>query len=160
LADILIKGKLIKPTFIYRDPRDALLSAFEYGQRMVNAGQTNAFSDIESIDQGIDFISPYIGFARGWIRSKHTLAIRYEDLLLDYQNQAEKLCDHLEIDPSRKIVQDVIRNYHPESKNKRQTGTHFVKGKIGRHQEKFSEEELQRCDQLFGDFLVEHGYKV
>ena len=49
LADLMIGMNLIKPTFIYRDPRDALLSAFEYGQRMINAGQPNAFSHIKSI---------------------------------------------------------------------------------------------------------------
>lgn len=158
-ADLLIRGDLIKPAFIFRDPRDALLSAYEYGRRMVKAGQTNAFSHIESIDQGIDFIYPYLDFARGWISSEKTFSIRYEDLLLDYQAQAENLCHHLGIDPSLKQIQEVIGNYHPGSKNKRQTGTHFVKGKIGRHKEIFSEAEIQRCDQLFGDFLSDHGYQ-
>ena len=159
LADMLIRANWIKPTFIYRDPRDALLSAFEYGQRMVDAGQQNAFSHIQSINEGIDFIYPYIDFARGWISSPQTLSVRYEDLLLDYSGQVKRLCSHLDIDPDHPSIQELIENYHPESKSKRHTGTHFVKGKIGRHRDRFSEDELDRCQELFGDFLSEFGYQ-
>src|SRR5512137_2711657 len=38
LALSLIKRNIVRATYIYRDPRDALLSAFEYGQRGLNQG--------------------------------------------------------------------------------------------------------------------------
>ena len=39
LALRLIHSGLIQPTYIYRDPRDALLSAYEYGQRKRESGE-------------------------------------------------------------------------------------------------------------------------
>ena len=35
---------LLRISYIYRDPRDAMLSAFEYGQRGLKRGRPNAFS--------------------------------------------------------------------------------------------------------------------
>jgi len=35
---------LLRVTYIYRDPRDAMLSAFDYGQRALAKGRPNAFS--------------------------------------------------------------------------------------------------------------------
>ena len=37
---------LLRITYIYRDPRDAMLSAFEYGQRGLQRGRPNAFSHL------------------------------------------------------------------------------------------------------------------
>ena len=34
---------LLRITYIYRDPRDAMLSAFDYGQRVLQRGRPNAF---------------------------------------------------------------------------------------------------------------------
>ena len=56
LGTALIHLGVIRPTFIYRDPRDALLSAYEYGKRRKEAGHPNAFSHLDSIDKAIDFL--------------------------------------------------------------------------------------------------------
>jgi len=99
LADLLIQIGLIKPTFIYRDPRDALLSAYEYGQRMSSQGLSNAFSHLETIDQAIDFMNFYVQVARGWLSSPQTLTVKYENLKGDYDTEVVRLCEFLEIDP-------------------------------------------------------------
>ena len=159
LADILIKLKIIKPTFIYRDPRDALLSAYEYGQRMMDAGLTNAFTHIKTLEDAVHFINPYIMIARGWISSRQTLVVRYEDLILDYDQEVNRLCGVVGINPETDAVQTIINKYHPGIQPQDQTGTHFVKGKIGRYKSALSESQLDLCDQLFGDFLNDFGYQ-
>jgi hypothetical protein len=37
---------LLRITYIYRDPRDAMLSAYEFGQRAISKGRPNAFSHL------------------------------------------------------------------------------------------------------------------
>ncbi|HSK65351.1 MAG TPA: hypothetical protein VK888_00370, partial [Anaerolineales bacterium] len=37
---------LLRITYIYRDPRDAMLSAYDYGQRALQKGRPNAFSHL------------------------------------------------------------------------------------------------------------------
>ena len=156
LADMLINLGLIKPTFIYRDPRDALLSAFEYGQRMTAKNLENDFTHLTSIDKAIEFMDFYVKVAKGWLSSPQTLIIKYEDFKSNYDFEVSRIGDHLNIDLSKTQMKEVIDNYRPESKQQKQQGLHFVKGEVGRHKTLFSEAQLELCDGLFGDFIKEH----
>lgn len=158
LADSLIELDLIKPTFIYRDPRDALLSAYEYGERMRKAGFENAFTPLMTIDDAILFMADYVEIAKGWISSKRTLSLKYEDLIRSYDNEVKRLCDYIQADPESTRIKEVIEKYRPGKKAKHHEGMHFVKGKIGRHKTSFTEIQLAECDRLFRDFLDEYGY--
>src|SRR5690606_24006518 len=42
---------LLRITYIYRDPRDAMLSAFDYGQRAHAKGRPNAFSHLSDFEK-------------------------------------------------------------------------------------------------------------
>ncbi len=159
LADQFIRAGVIKPTYIYRDPRDALLSAFEYGQRMSSQGLTNAFSHLNTIDDAIDFMDFYVRLASGWLSSPQTLKVKYEDLKQEYDREVERLCDYLGIDPTSQGSLRVIEQYRPGKPIQKQQGMHFVKGKIGRYQQAFTVEQLDRCNQLFGEFLKTQGYE-
>jgi len=155
LADIFIGLGLIKPTFIYRDPRDALLSAFEYGQRMTAKNLENDFTHLTSIDKAIEFMDFYVKVAKGWLSSSHTLTVKYEDFKSDYDHEVSRLSDHLGIDLTTPKMKEVIESYRPEGKSNKQ-GLHFVKGVVGRHKTLLSESQLDLCDELFGDFIKEH----
>ncbi len=158
LADLLIRMKLIKPTYIYRDPRDALLSAYEYGQRMSSQGLTNAFTPLRTIDDAIAFMDFYVKIAAGWMSSPHTLKVKYENLLEDYDSEVDRLVDYLEIDRREAEINNIIERYRPGKRSNKSQGTHFVKGVIGRYQEKLTEVQLADCQRLFGDFLTKYGY--
>jgi len=56
IALALVRLGLIRPTYIYRDPRDALLSAMENGRRAVEQGRTNAFTPLVDFDVALDFM--------------------------------------------------------------------------------------------------------
>jgi hypothetical protein len=159
LADLLIRIGLIKPTYIYRDPRDALLSAYEYGQRMSSKGLKNDFTHLTTIDKAIEFMDFYVDVADGWLRSEKVLSLKYEDFKLNYDQEVTRLGNFLEIDLSDHGIKEVIESYRPDGKSQKQQGMHFVKGKIGRHQENFNADQLEKCERLFGDFLTQQGYQ-
>lgn len=158
LADVLIRWNWIKPAFIFRDPRDALLSAYEYGERMRRRSLTNAFTPLTDLEKAIDFMSFYVRAAEGWLALEGCFSVRYEDLLQNYQEETERLCRHLEIDHNDPEIRDVIDRFRPETGAEDREGMHFVKGKIGRHQDRFSESHHQICQTRFGDFLERYGY--
>jgi len=158
LADWFIKTGLIKPTFIFRDPRDALLSAYEYGQRMSSQGLTNAFTPLKTLEDAIKFMDFYVRVARDWITYPGTLVVKYENLKGDYERETSRLVDFLGIDSGDNKIKGIIDQYRPDQKPKKIQGLHFVKGKIGRHQDAFNSSQLAMCEHLFGDFLIEHGY--
>lgn len=160
MADRLISIGLIKPTFIYRDPRDAALSIYEYGQEAItNPTASNAFAGIRSIEEAIDFITPYVAIAQGWIRSPHTFTVKYETFLSEFDLVVPRLVDFLDINLSANRSLTLVEHLKPGIKPSRRKFTHFMKGKVGRHQEKFSQSQIEYCDNKFGDFLREQGYR-
>jgi len=159
LGDWLIKLGVIRPTFIYRDPRDALLSAYEYGRRVEKTGRVNAFSHLDTIEKAIDFMHGYMQDWEKWCRIAGMEVYRYEDLLTDYDLQAERLVAFLGVDPAASRVQEAILKNRPKQATNI-TGGHFSKGKIGRFREALSAEQIEVCNQRFGPYLETMGYEV
>ena len=92
---LLSKLGLLHVTYIYRDPRDAMLSAFDFGERAMIKGRPNAFSHLTDFDKSLAFITDYIDIWEKWIREKNVLIARYEDLLTNYDAESGRLVDYL-----------------------------------------------------------------
>ena len=160
LALRLIGTGLIQPTYIYRDPRDALLSAYEYGQRKRESGREGPFADLDSIETSIDFMQEYIQISEAWLACEQSLNLRYEDLLIEYDSQINNILNFFELDSDDPTIRFVVDQYRPNKGSSAQKGTHFVKGKIGRYREKLTSEQQQLCLDVFGPYLERIGYPI
>lgn len=149
---------LLRITYIYRDPRDAMLSAYDYGQRALKKGYPNAFSHLTDIQKSVDFIMDYVRIWEKWMKEKDVLIARYEDLLTEYDKEVSRLVSFLKLDGSNPKVRNVITAYRPGVSD-RQQGLHFYKGKIGRFRESYSLEEQTVLNEALGPYLEEMGYK-
>ena len=156
---LLSRMGLLRITYIYRDPRDAMLSAYEYGKRALAKGRPNAFSHLSDFEKSVDFFADYVRFWESWQTEKGVLIARYEDLLQEYEAESTRLVEFLQLDSSRLEVQDVIESYRP-GKAEGQQGLHFFKGKIGRFRESYSEEEQRFLAEKFGAYLIKMDYKI
>lgn len=150
---------LMRITYIYRDPRDAMLSAYDYGQRALQKGHPNAFSHLADFQKSLDFIMEYVRIWERWTREKNVLIARYEDLLTDYDREAARLAHFLQLNGSSPEVQKVIGSYRPGEADGQQ-GLHFYKGKIGRFRESYSAEEQAILNEKLSPFLIKMGYDV
>jgi hypothetical protein len=148
---------LLRVTYIYRDPRDAMLSAFDFGQRALAKGRPNAFSHLSDFEKSMDFMMEYVYIWEKWMMEKRVLIARYEDLLTNYDAESAKLVDYLKLDWSRPEVDAVIENYRP-SIAEGQQGLHFYKGKIGRFREFYNEEQKLILKEKLGVYLAHMGY--
>src|SRR3990172_11512281 len=61
---------LLRITYIYRDPRDAMLSAYEYGQRALSKGRPNAFSHLGDFEKSLAFMEGYLRIWEKWQAEK------------------------------------------------------------------------------------------
>lgn len=150
---------LLRITYIYRDPRDAMLSAYDYGQRALQKGRPNAFSHLTDFQKSLSFIMEYVRIWEKWTREKNVLIARYEDLLTDYSNESARLVSFLQLNGSSPDVQQVIESYRPGAAEGQQ-GLHFYKGKIGRFREAYSVEEQAILREKLSPYLVKMGYEV
>lgn len=158
IALTLIRLGLIRPTYIYRDPRDALLSAMENGRRALQQGRTSAFTPLVDFDVAVSFMLDYIRVWEGWMGCEQALHARYEDLLTNYDQQVERLAVFLRLDRSNPGLQQVIDRYRPEKAQPDQKGIHFSQGKIGRFRHKMSPEQQQVLTEALQPYLARMGY--
>ena len=150
---------LLRISYIYRDPRDAMLSAFEYGQRGLKRGRPNAFSYLTDFQKSLDFIMDYVRIWDRWNREKNVHITRYEDLQTDYVNEVNRLVKFLKLNGDTAEVQKVIESYHgPVVEG--QKGLHFNKGQIGRFRESYSAEQQAILKEKMGAYLARMGYEV
>jgi hypothetical protein len=150
---------LLRITYIYRDPRDAMLSAYDYGQRALKKGRPNAFSHLTDFQRSVEFILEYVRIWEKWMKEKDVLIARYEDLLTDYDRETARLVGFLKLDESDPEVRNVIDSYRPEAAEGQQ-GLHFYKGKIGRFREAYSLTEQAVLKEKLGTCLRRMGYEL
>jgi len=150
---------LLRSTYIYRDPRDAMLSAFDFGQRALTKGHPNAFSHLSDFEKSVDFMMEYVRIWEKWMKEKHVLIARYEDLLTNYDVESVKLLEYLKLNKNKSEVQKVIENYRPDAAEGQQ-GLHFYKGKIGRFREAYNDEQKSVLKKKLSPYLAQMGYNA
>src|ERR1044072_5090440 len=143
---------LLRITYIYRDPRDAMLSAYDYGRRAIQKGRPNAFSHLTDFQKSVDFMMEYIQIWERWMTERGVLIARYEDLLTDYDNEVTRLVRFLHLNEGQAEVRKVIDRYRPGAAEGGE-GLHFFKGKIGRFREAYSAEEQALLKEKLGLYL-------
>lgn len=155
----LIRSKRMCVTYIYRDPRAALLSAFEYGQRARAAGRKNTFARLETIDQAIEFMKMYLRIWKQWIKIEGLHFLRYEDLLANYDAEADRLARFLKADPASAAAKEAIEFYRSEKGAPGSKGQHFQVGEAERYRDALTPDELKKVNEAFGSYLTEMGYR-
>lgn len=158
-SHLLQRLGLLRITYIYRDPRDAMLSAYDYGQRALKKGRPNAFSHLTDFQKSLGFIMDYIRIWEKWMKERHVLIARYEDLLTNYDHEVNRLAGFLKLNEKEPDVQGVIDSYRPGAAEGQQ-GLHFYKGKIGRFREAYSAEEQMILSKKLGPYLQRMGYEA
>jgi hypothetical protein len=159
-ARLLIRQGMMRTSYIYRDPRDAMLSAFENGERARQRGHANAFSHLVDFETALRFMHEYVEISEAWLATPNILHARYENLLTDYDAQTTHLIDFLKLDQHNPAIQSIIEKYRPESARPDQKGLHFSQGKIGRFRKKMTPEQQEAMAQVFGAYLQNLGYAL
>jgi hypothetical protein len=150
---------LLRATYIYRDPRDAMLSAYDFGQRALAKGRPNAFSHLSDFEKSVDFMMEYVRIWEKWVSEKNVLVARYEDLLTNYSEESARLTEYLKLNGGSPEVQRVIDAYRPGA-NDEQQGLHFFKGKIGRFRDAYDEGQKQILERKLAGYLSRMGYEA
>jgi hypothetical protein len=159
-AKFLIRKGVLIPTYIYRDPRDALLSAWEYGQRGIEAGRSNAFSFIQDFETALDFMLDYLRISEMWMETEGTMHCRYEDLLTNYESETRRLVDFIGLNPENPEIRKVVNDFKPGAGMTDRKGMHFQKGVIGRYRQKMTEEQISQLNQTLSPYLERMGYEI
>lgn len=160
LTHSLINRDVMSVTYIFRDPRAAMLSAYEYGQRQKVKGRWNAFSHLNTLESAAEFIHFYVKIWERWVTMDDVLVVRYENLVSNFDLEVERLLDFLSLDPAREYYRQILDKYRPEMGDVKRKGTHFSKGQIERFRSEFTPLQLEKYSTMFQSSLESMGYPI
>jgi len=155
--------KILKATYIYRDPRDVAISAYEHGREIRAKGQVRSFGHLDSIEASILYVKRVLEIWEQWrqcsdVLSNHVLLVRYEDVIEDTVSELRRLADFLEITSPSEALREISKTYHVDPSDINIKGLHFNKGVVGRFREVMNREQLDLCQEHFGTYLQKMGY--
>lgn len=161
------------PYFIFRDPRDVVVSHVfyvtdmearhvhhEYYQSLPDFDARLNVSILGRADTNIEFpniaerFAPYLG----WLDKKEVLTIHFEDLIHHREATLTSIMDHLlrrvTLPASRQLILASLET----SINPKRSPT-FRSGKTGEWKKHFTEEHKKIFKEMAGDLLIKLGYE-
>ena len=161
------------PYFIFRDPRDVVVSHVfyvtdmearhvhhDYYQSLPDFNARLTVSILGRPDAGIEFsniadrFAPYLG----WIDQPEVLTIHFEDLIHDRAATLTQIMDHLIIRAPLHATRQLILDSLETSINPKKSPT-FRSGKTGEWKKYFTDEHKKIFKEAAGDLLVKLGYE-
>jgi len=161
------------PYFIFRDPRDVVVSHVFYvtdmEARHIHHDYYHSLPDFDARlkvsilgrpDAGVEFpdiearFAPYLG----WLDHDEVLAIHFEDLINDRAAALTRIMDHLLARAPLPAPRQLILDSLESSINPTKSPT-FRSGKTGEWKKYFKEEHKKIFKEVAGDLLLKLGYE-
>lgn len=161
------------PYFIFRDPRDVVVSHVFYVTDMEPSHVHHAYyqsltdfnarlrvSILGQPDAGVEFpdiagrFAPYLG----WLDQAWVLKIHFEDLVNDRPAELARILDHFLKRVPLATPRETILGYLEAAINPQRSPT-FRSGKTGEWRKYFTEEHKRIFKEVAGDLLIKLGYE-
>jgi len=161
------------PYFIFRDPRDVVVSHVFYVTELepdhVHHAYYKSLPDFDSRlkvsilgrpDAEVEFpdiaerFDPYMG----WLDQSSVMAVHFEDLIHDRARTLNHIIDHFLVRVPLQTPRNVLLDYLEDSIDPGKSPT-FRSGKTGSWREHFTAEHKLIFKQVAGDLLIRLGYE-
>jgi hypothetical protein len=162
------------PYFIFRDPRDVVVSHVFYvtdmEARHVHHAYYQSLPDFDARlkvsilgrpDAGIEFpniaerFAPYLG----WLDSPEVLSLHFEDLIQDRAATLTRIIEHFLVRVKVSAPREKILDALETSINPKKSPT-FRSGKTGEWKKHFTDEHKKIFKDVAGDLLIKLGYET
>jgi hypothetical protein len=154
----LSKYKLARSIFIYREPRDRLVSIMNIAAKQRAMGITDrSFAHVSGFEDALKEVSTSYQHYKMWQKNPETLLIRFEDLLQNRQTEMQRTAKFLDLTLNEEQILAALTAYDTLMNKER---IHFVHGKIGNYKEALSPEQIERANTVLADDIVKLGYSI
>lgn len=158
--NLLMRLGLAKTIYIYRDPRDVLLSVIDHGNKILLEGEDHTFAKMVNFEDALKNVKAWSKIYEQYKNNKRVLLISYEDLLSVPIETINMVCSYLKISISENGIKEILNKYDKANPNADMKGLHFNKGVINRFQKEMTTEQLLIFREQMGSTLTMMGYKI
>ena len=146
LMRLLIRNDKIKLVYIYRDPRDAILSAMDHGKKILESGEHHTFAKFTDIDKAIIGAKKWCRISLRYINTTNVLSIKYENLVLDPIKTMQIVLYYLGVTLSDDIVSQIVEKYDASSITdlNQRSALHLNKARINRYKTEMSLLDMEK----------------
>jgi hypothetical protein len=158
-VNLLKSFGIIKLSYIYRDPRDAALAAFERGEKKREQGKSGSFTEFQSVEDAIVYFSRIVKNYDRWIKCPDLFLVKYEELVEQPKTILTRLNGFLGLEISSEDIDKIVQKYSPDHMEDHISKLlSFNKGKIGRFRDVFNETQQKICKYHFDEYIKKMGY--
>ena len=151
---------MIRSTYIYRDPRDRIVSLLEMAERARQAGETGGpFAPLHTFADALALIKDAYPHYQRWSRHPRTLVVQYEKLVQQPLDEMQRLAVHLGIDARPEDLDAILAAYDRDALKPDAKYTNYQKGKIGRYRDVLTAAQIAQLEETLGDDLLQLGYQ-
>jgi hypothetical protein len=156
---LLLRMGAAAATYIYRDPRDVVLSALDHGRRARVEAPQNVLARLHTVEDAARYVRTLLDEVDAWTRRSDVLLVRYEDLQADPAAEVRRLAAHLRLEVDDGTAAALVGRYDRGALSEQERRhLHFNKGVSGRFAEEMSAADRAVCDRLLGRHLARLGY--
>ncbi len=161
LLRLLHRTGMVKVIYIYRDPRDALLSAMDHGRKIAASGETHTFAGLSRFEDAFAAVKAWVCRWKQW-NDCGAYLLRYEDLLSDPVKEMEKISTYLGFGVGPEDIAATVAAYSRDKAGSsgKSDYLHFNAGICSRYRSEMPEEQKRRFQLEMGDLLVRMGYRA
>ncbi|MFW6031938.1 MAG: sulfotransferase domain-containing protein [Phycisphaeraceae bacterium] len=159
---LLMRAGVVRGTYVYRDPRDVALSAFNHGERARKGGSfDHQLARLHCIEDAIRYTrDQLLPEWEKWAQTPGVLTMRYEQLTADPAASLKRVMDFLGFDIDPGLIGQAVRRYDKRSLDPAQRRKLLInKGQVGRFREEMTPAQLRLAQQELGRYLERMGYE-
>lgn len=149
-----------KIIYCYRDPRDVLLSALDFGRKIIANGRGHDFPKINDFDESLEHVKLWLCVWKRYYNMSGVLMVRYEDMMERPIEITKQIENYLSISITDKQREEILWKYSRDNPNGDRTGMHFNKARVFRYKQEMLDVQKIKCQEAFGDYINEMGYDI
>jgi len=159
-SKILSRLGMIKILYIYRDPRDVLLSAIDHGKKIIASGGNTTFAQMVDFDAALHHVTQWIRVWKKCNEMPEVMMIKYEELVETPVKVLVTVEQFLNIRVDDKNRDAILWRHSKENVNGEQTGLHLNRAISYRYKTEMSPEHKLKCLEKFGEYIEAMGYSL
>lgn len=157
ILKVLLKLRLAKVIYLYRDPRDVIASVIDYAIFLKGNGRSDNMSQYDSFDKALKVTLNWCKIAEVYKEISDLYLISYEELSREKLKSIIGIVEYLGLEHEESALEEKMEFLDPQDALKAKD-LKFNKGISGRYKEYFDQEQMDMLNESLEFYLKKWGY--